>query len=449
MQNPPTHQNRQIFTVSELTANIKALLEDNFAFIWIAGEISNFRAPTSGHFYFTLKDEHSQIRAVMFRGQNKNLTFRPEDGLRVTGIGRVNVYEPRGTYQIILEYMEPKGIGELQIAYEQLKKRLALEGLFEENHKKPLPFLPKKIGVITSPTGSVVHDILRVIDRRFPDVHILIVPVAVQGKNADLSIAKAIELLNARKDVDVAILARGGGSLEDLAAFNSEIVARAIFNAHIPIVSAVGHETDYTISDFTADLRAPTPSVAAELLLPQKKDLVRRLNELYRAFKGAAYRHIELRRTLLAEKSARLGDPKRKIQDFQLRVDDYMQRSVRAIMSQYKAGREKLSWWTDRLHANSPQIQADKLNDKLEQYNYNILKLYDNYINLKRSSLNTLTARLNDLSPTAILARGYSITRTIPEAAVVHDPNTVSIGQNLEIMLSKGAITAEVKKIGN
>ncbi|MGD9314599.1 MAG: exodeoxyribonuclease VII large subunit, partial [Desulfobacterales bacterium] len=265
---------RKIYTVSELTEKIKALLEESFPFIWIVGEISNFRTPLSGHFYFTLKDANAQINAVMFRGQQRQLKFEPEDGMRVTGMGRLGLYEPRGTYQIILEYMEPSGIGALQIAYEKLKARLADEGLFDEQQKQLLPFLPQKIVLITSPTGAVVHDMLNIIDRRFPNVTIQIWPVKVQGDGAEDEIVAALDLLRQHPNVDAAILARGGGSLEDLQAFNSESVARAIFACDVPIIAAIGHETDYTIADFVADLRAPTPSAAAELVFPIKSELL-------------------------------------------------------------------------------------------------------------------------------------------------------------------------------
>ncbi|MGD2037635.1 MAG: exodeoxyribonuclease VII large subunit, partial [Desulfobacterales bacterium] len=271
---------RKIYTVSELNAQIKSLLEEQFPFVWIVGEVSNFRTPLSGHFYFTLKDDASQISAVMFRGQQRQLKFQPEDGMRITGMGRLSVYEPRGTYQIILEYLEPSGIGALQIAFEKLKSRLADEGLFDERHKKAIPFLPHKIALITSPSGAAVHDMLNIIDRRFPNVNIQVFGVKVQGDGAEAEIAAALEQLNQQTDIDVAILARGGGSLEDLQAFNSESVARAVYASEIPTICGIGHETDYTIADFVADLRAPTPSAAAELAVPVKSELLQRLNDL-------------------------------------------------------------------------------------------------------------------------------------------------------------------------
>lgn len=386
---------QQIYTVSELTADIKNLLEENFPFIWVSGEISNFHKAASGHAYFTLKDRNSQISSVMFRGQNRNLRFDPEDGMDITGLGRINVYEARGVYQVIFEYLEPMGVGALQVAFEQLKVRLAQEGLFDKAHKKPLPSMPRKISVITSPTGAVIRDILTVIDRRFPNIHIEIIPVKVQGKGADREIVSGIELLNMQGNSDVAILARGGGALEDLQAFNSENVARAVFLSEIPIISAVGHETDVTIADFVADFRAPTPSAAAESVVPVKDDLVRECKKLSTALASRFYRDIQRRRTLVNDLTGRLTDPKRKIQDLRLKADDLANRLVRIFMNDMRQRRERLSWRTDRLKA---------------------------------------------LSPLAILARGYSIARTIPGAKVVRNAKDVSKGQNLEIMLAEGSL---------
>jgi exodeoxyribonuclease VII large subunit len=392
---------RKIYTVSQLTSDIKALLEESFPFVWIKGEISDFRIPVSGHFYFILKDKKARISAVMFRGQNRKLEFTPEDGMSVTGLGRISLYEPRGTYQILIEYMEPEGVGSLQLAYEQLKARLLAEGLFDKIHKKPIPFLPQKISLITSPSGAVVHDIINVINRRFPNIHIEIIPVKVQGDGADKEIESAIKLLNDRADSDVAILARGGGSLEDLKAFNSENVARAVFDSQIPIISAVGHETDVTIADFVADLRAPTPSAAAELALPEKNELVRRWMEITIRLKSKFYGYIDRQRTALKMIYRRLSDPKKKIQNLILKTDDYTARLIRN---------------------------------------------FERTIRQKRSLLRELSGRLHALSPAAILDRGYSITRTIPDKVVVRDPKIVDIGQELEIRVAKGFIRCRVGK---
>jgi exodeoxyribonuclease VII large subunit len=438
-------EQRRIYTVSDLTADIKAILEDKFPFVWICGEISNFRVPASGHFYFTLKDDNAQINVVMFRSQNRNLKFVPEDGISVTGLGRISVYEPRGAYQIIFEYLEPEGTGAIQLAYEQLKARLVEEGLFDEKHKKPLPYLPQKISIITSPTGAVVHDILKIINRRFSNVHIEIIPVKVQGEGAEDEIVTALKLLNARDDSDIAIIARGGGSFEDFHAFNSEVVARSIFESEIPIISAVGHETDFSIADFVSDLRAPTPSAAAELVIPLKNDLVKRCAELSMTLTNRFFRYIEYLQILLKEITNRLFDPTKKIENLMLRSDDMFARLIRSYKNRDFQWRERLEWRVERLNANNPLIHINKLNEELAQEYDNLLIYIKISLSEKYFLLRELTSRLNALSPNAILARGYSIARTIPDAVVVRDPQEVSIGQDLEVLLAKGSIICSVK----
>lgn len=436
---------RKVYTISELNADIKLLLEEQFPFVWIIGEISNFRIPASGHFYFTLKDESCQLNAVMFRGQQQKLKFEPEDGLNITGMGRLSVYEPRGTYQIILEYMEPAGIGALQIAYEKLKARLNEEGLFDEKHKKPIPFLPQKIALITSPTGAVVHDMLTIIKRRFPNMHIQIFPVKVQGVGAEDEIVDALTLLNQTNDVDVAIVARGGGSLEDLQSFNAERVVRSVFESQIPVISAVGHETDYTITDFVADLRAPTPSAAAELAVPVKNELVRIVNNNFVAIEFRVCHLIERFRRNLVDLAKGLVDPKKQIQDWRLRIDDFTARLSRNFLRLLGRKHEQYQWWYDRLVANSPASQVYNINIEIEQYLYKLLKTYDKQFENKTALLRELRVRLEALSPIAILERGYSITRTIPDSKVVLNPRMVSINQDLEVMVAKGTLTCRVK----
>ncbi|MEK6732387.1 MAG: exodeoxyribonuclease VII large subunit [Candidatus Omnitrophota bacterium] len=275
-----SNQGKYIYTVSQLTSSIKIILEDSFPNIWVEGEISNFDRPSSGHFYFTLKDEKSELRCVFFKGSNEKVKFEIKDGMQAMCCGRISIYERRGSYQLYVNKMEPKGVGALQLAFEQLKERLFKEGLFDDLHKKPIPLLPERIGIVTSATGAAIRDILHVLDKRFSNVEIIINPVRVQGEGAKEEIASAIEELNRLDNVDVMIVGRGGGSLEDLWAFNEEIVARAIYNSEIPVISAVGHEIDWTISDFVADLRAPTPSAAAEMVIAKKSELVDRLDEI-------------------------------------------------------------------------------------------------------------------------------------------------------------------------
>lgn len=437
---------RRIYSVSEITAAIKSLLEDRFAFVWVDGEISNVRTPSSGHCYFTLKDHHSQIGAVMFRGQNRNLRFALEDGLTVVGLGRVSVYEPRGTYQIIFEYIEPKGIGALQLAFEKLKKRLADEGLFDARHKKPIPALVQRISLITSPTGAAVHDIIQILFRRYPNVALDIVPVTVQGDEAPDHIAAAFHLIEMRAATDVIILARGGGSLEDLQAFNSEKVARAIFSSPIAVISAVGHEIDFTISDFVADLRASTPSAAAELVVPVKSDLVRRLTESTAALRQAMRRCVDVRRQSLSELQKRLVDPKKQIDDWRLRLDDLAFRCANATFRGVRQCREKLAWRRDALISKNPKDRVNNAKEKLDDIGNKLLNSINILLEKNKNKLAELAARQQALSPAAVLGRGYSITRTIPDGSVVRHADDVDVHQLLEIILATGTLTCRVER---
>ncbi len=281
-----TQDGRYIYKVSELTSRVRIILEDSFSNIWVEGEISNFSAPTSGHLYFTLKDEKSELKCVFFKSNNEKIKFEIKDGMQVICFGRITIFEKRGQYQLNVVRMEPKGVGALQLAFEQLKERLFKEGLFDSSHKKSIPMFPDRIGIVTSSTGAAIRDMLHVLNKRFPNIEVIINPAKVQGEGAKEEIASAIEDFNKLGDIDTIIVARGGGSLEDLWAFNEEIVARAIYNSKIPVISAVGHEIDWTISDFVADLRAPTPSVAAELVVAKKSEIVDRLEGIEKKLKA-------------------------------------------------------------------------------------------------------------------------------------------------------------------
>ena len=364
-------------------------------------------------------------------------------------MGRLSVYEPRGTYQIILEYLEPSGIGALQIAFEKLKMRLSDEGCFDPESKKPLPLLPAKISVITSPTGAVVHDILKTLNRRFANLHIQILPVKVQGPGSPEEIAAALELLNARREAEVIVLARGGGSLEDLQAFNSELVARAIFASKIPVVSAVGHETDYTISDFVADLRAPTPTAAAELITPQKSDLQRRCNDIAMRLKSNITNYLNMLNNRVNETSRRLIDPRRRLADYRLRLDDLCARLNRILNFRVARERKYLNFWQDRIRANHPGFIFHKYKIQLKQTDEKLFKSLLIYNHSKKAKIRELTAKLEALNPLAILARGYSVTRTIPKAALVKDSQTVALDQELEVMLARGRLICRVKERSN
>lgn len=440
-----SHPSRQhIYEVTELNSNIKLILEERFPFIWLSGEISNFRTPSSGHCYFTLKDPHSQIGAVMFRAQANALTFRPKDGLFIIGLGRISVYEPRGTYQIIFEYIEPKGVGDLQIAFEKLKKRLFDEGLFDARHKMPLPSLPKKISIVTSPTGAAVRDFIKVAQRRFPNLTLETVPVRVQGDRAPGEIIGAIHLLNRIGTTDVIVLARGGGSIEDLSAFNDEQVARTIFASRIPIISAVGHETDFTIADFVADLRAPTPSAAAEIAVPLKSELKNQIRDINQKLQKTIFNYLYILDNKLNGISARIVHPRRRLQDMRIRLDDFSIRLLSLIDGLLARRSEQVAFRHNLLMHLSPaktlsamQEQVIALYDALVTRINHLIR--DNQINISRN-----VSMLDALNPMAILQRGYSITRTLPDRSIVRNALKVGIDQQLEILLGHGKLTVTV-----
>lgn len=440
------NKTKSIYTVSKLTAEIKSILEEKYPFIWLNGEISNLARPSSGHVYFTLKDKKAQISSVMFRGQCRNLKFDLKNGLNITGFGRISLYEPRGAYQFIFEFIEPKGAGALQLAFEQLKEKLASEGLFDQKYKKELPFLPARVSVITSAAGAVIHDIKNVINRRFKNTIIEIAPVNVQGEGAENEIVSALSLLNERALSDVIIIARGGGSLEDLAAFNSESVARAVFASTIPVVSAVGHETDYTICDFVSDLRAPTPSAAAELTVPDKNALKQKLTGLQSLLVKNFHSTLLYKRSVLAVVSDRLINPKRRIHDLQFLIEDYRQRMIRGIQIKIQSDRKNLDWKIEKLKMCSPVKSGRLLQSRL---NHSLTRL-DSAINASvgtsRLRLKELNSRLNSLNPAAVLDRGYSITRTAG-GEIVTDSKNVKTNQEVEVILAKGSLNCRVEGV--
>ena len=392
---------RQIFSVSQLTQEIKNILENNFYYVWVEGEISNTRSPISGHIYFTLKDEGAQVKAVIFRGQSRGIKFKLTDGIHVICRGMVSVYKERGEYQLILDRIEPKGVGAQQLALQQLKEKLAKEGFFDAARKKPIPMLPEKVGIITSPTGAAIRDILKVFERRFLDIGVLIYPVRVQGMESAQEISKGIEELNHLGGLDIIIIARGGGSQEDLWAFNEEVVARAIYNSKAPVVSAVGHEIDYTIADMVADLRAPTPSAAAEMVIRSKEEFKERLSAVNFQLVSGIKNMISDKRIILHRLERGLIDPSRRLKEIRLRLGDI----------------------TDRLGI-----------------------AMTHFIEIIKKDYNNLIDRLNILSPLNILGRGYSITRKIPSMAILHDSKDIEEGDDVNVILGKGEIFCKVTK---
>ncbi len=444
MQDPLTTSTRKIFSVSQLTDNIKQLLEDNFSMVWITGETSNLRVPPSGHAYFTLKDAKAQISAVMFRGQLRQLKFDLDDGMTLVGLGRISVYAPRGNYQIILEYAEPQGIGALQVAFEQLKQKLENEGLFSERHKTPMPPLPRRIGVITSPSGSVIQDILKVLRRRYPNLPIDIYPVRVQGSESIGEIVKALNFANRLKRNDALIVARGGGSLEDLAAFNHEDVARAIFASKIPVISAVGHETDYTIADFVSDLRAPTPSVAAELIVPVKSDVKHRIIELKQRCERSILNKCDRLRTQILQMNRLIVHPGKKVQEKQLHLDNLRGRIERAFRLMVQEQKDRVSRSITKINTKNPINYINIYRSKLDINIFKLREIIKNKTYDVSERYKTAQAVLNAVNPSAILNRGYSITRTQPGLKVAMDAGEMKPGQQLEIQLAKGKVDVSV-----
>ena len=438
---------RYILTVSELTQEIKNILDLKFSDIWIEGEISNLRIPPSGHIYFTLKDDFSQIRAVLFKMQARTLRFVLEDGLHVVCRGRVSVYERRGEYQLILEEVEPKGIGALQLAFLQLKDRLEKEGLFAPAHKKPIPMVPQTIGIVTSPTGAVIRDMLHIIHRRFENVHILLHPVRVQGEGAPLEIAKAIEDFNKRMNVDVIIVGRGGGSLEDLWSFNEEIVVRAIYHSKIPIVSAVGHETDYTISDFVADLRAPTPSTAAELVVRDKREIKNTLHYLEERLENQILQTLQENRTNLSHLKKMLTDPRKMIEEYFLRVDDLVNRFRILTSWTLKRKRERSLHLSERLYLQNPIQRVKNLRLAISEIGKRLGQTMRYSVEIQRQKVEGISGKLSSLSPLSILQRGYSITRMFPSLQILRDAAYVRQGDKVEVRLHKGTLLCGVEKV--
>lgn len=436
---------RPIYTVSQLTAEVKRLLEGNFEHVWVEGEISNFRLPSSGHFYFTLKDESAQVRAVMFRMQSRLLKFDPEDGLRVVCYGRLTVYEPRGEYQIVVDHLEPKGLGALQLAFEQLKEKLSREGLFDPAHKKPLPPLPQKIGIVTSPTGAAIRDILQIIDRRFANVHIFLYPVKVQGPGAAQEIARAVEELNQWPGLEVMIVGRGGGSLEDLWAFNEEVVARAIYQSRVPIISAVGHEIDFTIADFVADLRAPTPSAAAELVVRNKVELVQTLESLARRMGQAVRVDLEARRERLSALLYRLVDPRKRISDQRLRLDDFFYRLAGSMQQGLSRKNDLLRLKSESLILLHPGRRIAEYSHRLSQFYRRLAVTEKAHLRFFRQRVDGIMGKLQSLSPLSILERGYSIARLLPSREIVRRAAQLKLEDRVNVKVHQGEFIARVE----
>lgn len=483
---------RKVWSVSELTAKIRDLLTRPFTDILVQGEVSNCRPAQSGHCYFTLKDDRAQIRCICFRNQMRLLKFRLEDGQQVTVRGSVSVYEARGDYQLYAETIEPAGVGALQLAFEQLKRKLEAEGIFSSAHKMPLPALPGRIGLITSPTGAAVRDVVRILRRRFPGVRLTVYPVRVQGEGSAGEIARAIRYFHATRCVDVLILARGGGSLEDLWAFNEEIVARAIFDCEIPIISGVGHETDFTIADFAADVRASTPSAAAEVVIQTRAELEKHIRDLHESLGGAvryklseAFRrvhelaarrgfgrprdllrqrrqradelHLQLARGLqaqldrsrkrfgVAQRGAARFDFHRRIALFRKRIDGLAVRSARALSVRLDGARRRFSSAQLSVASFDLRARVAGFHLRVDRQRARLTRNFEKLLRGQRETLARMTVQLEERSPVRVLDRGYAIA-TDSAGRILRDASQVAIGDAIAVQLHAGRLISEVKK---
>jgi len=439
-----TFSQDRIQTVGELTRSIRGVLEVQFPFVAVAGEISNLRCPLSGHLYFTLKDASAQIKAVLFKTQQRYLSKKPEDGLQVVCRGRVSLYEPRGEYQLIVDSMETRGTGNLQLAFEQLKQKLSQEGLFAQERKKPLPMLPEKISLITSPQGAALHDFLKIAGQRFPSLPIEIVPVRVQGAGALEDILDAIELCNKDTQSEVIVLCRGGGSLEDLWTFNEEKLAKAISQSRIPVVAAIGHEVDFTIADLVADFRAPTPSAAAEAIIPSRALLHKQVKDsAFRLSKTMNMRLHALKLGIEANKKI-LGDPSFMLDHFRL-ATDHASAALQYTFSAKKYKKElALAKLASMLTRHNPEQRLEHQQHWVSEAKKQLIKAMALVLSSKKSRFTNNVGVFDAVSPLAVLARGYSIARHKKSGKVIRSFREVHAGENVSVILHEGTIDCEV-----
>jgi exodeoxyribonuclease VII large subunit len=441
-----TANERKIWHVRELVSNVRTALERQFADVWVEGEISNYRPADSGHIYMTLKDGESQLSVVMFKTQARLLRFRPENGMQVVVRGRVTIYEGRGQMQLMAEYMEPMGAGALQVAFEQLKAKLAAEGMFAAARKKPLPKLPRTIGIVTSPRGAAVQDMLNVLRRRHGSVNVLIFPAQVQGESAPLEVSAGIKYFNVSKNVDVIVIARGGGSVEDLAAFNDEALARTVFASAIPVISAVGHETDFTICDFVSDLRAPTPSAAAEIVIGSKQELSDRVANLHqRLSRATRYQLLSARQELtkLAQHTA-FARIDQLIQRRQQRVDELVFRLAESERNLLRRYHRRLDQAAAAVRHHDLRVRLTSRRREVEARVERVANTMRNLLLSRRSRLERLSSQLQALSPKAILDRGYALVFDA-DGDLLKDVNQIQRGDTVTAHVAKGEFTAKVE----
>jgi exodeoxyribonuclease VII large subunit len=443
-----TSEPSPVWTVSELTRSIRLILEGSFRSLVVEGELSNVHQASSGHWYFTIKDQHSQLHAILFKQAAMRLNFFPEEGMAVWAQGSLQVYEQRGEYQINVTVLEPQGAGALQMAYEQLRKKLLAEGLFEADRKRKLPFLPKGIGVVTSPTGAVIQDMLKILKRRYPGMRLILFPSIVQGPNAPSSLVKGIEWLNEQANemgLEVLIIGRGGGSLEDLWAFNDEKLARAVAKSKLPVISAVGHETDFTITDFVADVRAATPSVAMELALPSKEDLAHTIRNLFKRLCQQITHRLSLSKKDFSDKTQRLKSPEQALQLQREKIEDLEVRFERSKNLNQKILHENLNSLNQRLLNKNPKYEVLKFKILLNEKHQRIYRSVWVLQNTKQQQLNELISELDALSPISVLNRGFGIP-TDERQKVIKSVQQVKIGQRLQLKLHDGTVLSRVEQ---
>lgn len=440
-------EERQIYSVYQLNREVKQLLQQNFPLLWIEGELSNVARPASGHIYFSLKDSQAQVRCAMFRNSNRGLAFKPENGMQVLVRARVGVYEPRGEYQLTVEHMEEAGVGVLQRKYEALKLKLNEEGLFDTHSKLPLPIYPKVVSIVTSATGAAIRDILSVLDRRYPLLKIRIYAVPVQGEDSAAAIVEALAAINKRKDSDVVIVSRGGGSIEDLWSFNEEEVARAIYASKIPVVSGVGHEVDFTIADFVADVRAATPSAAAELITPHQDELLETFLQykstllyLFREKLSNAYQAIDW----LTQRLEFLH-PKQTIQRKHEHLIELQRRSLSAIKLNFSDRNNQLNKLTLRFESHSPHARVREARNKLVDLHKQMNHCIQSKLEHNQHKLHTLARTLDAVSPLGTLNRGYAIASHATNGQILHDSKQVEKGEKISIQLAQGSLSAKVE----
>lgn len=440
---------REIYTVTRLNREVKWLLNDSFPRLWIEGELANLSRPPSGHWYFTLKDAEAQVRCAMFRQHNQVLGFTPANGLHVLVLAQVSLYEARGDFQLVVETMEEAGDGALRRAFELLKQRLAGEGLFEHEHKRPLPKWPKRIGVITSPSGAAIHDVLTVLKRRFAGLEVILYPCQVQGEAAKHEIVRALETANQRQECDVLLLVRGGGSLEDLWAFNEEMVARAIYASRIPVVTGIGHEIDFTIADFVADHRAPTPSAAAETVSPDSQSLSHHLAMLENRMQVWMQRHLHQTRQQLHWLTTRLQHthPARRLTDWMQRLDELLLRSQRALQTQLTSRKQGLQTQLAQLARHHPKVQLAQARTLIEQLDRRLKGAQTLRLKTQRQHLAELSRALGAVSPLATLARGYAIVTDLKTGQILTAAREAQAGSQVQARLAEGRLVCEVKQV--